>query len=1012
MELRDQLQAALGSAFTLERELGRGGMSRVYLAQENALGRQVVVKALAPELTGGVNIERFRREIQLAAQLQHPHIVSVLAAGEMDGVPYFTMPYVRGESLRARLNREGPLPIPTVIRILRDVAKALAFAHRSGVVHRDIKPENIMLQDDSALVLDFGVAKALSESAQGARGEGLTTMGVSLGTPGYMAPEQAAADPNVDARADIYAFGLVGYEMLVGKRPFAGRTPQETLAATLTETPPPVSELRPDVPPPLADLITRCLAKNPQDRPQSASELLTQLDALDSSGGVTTRTIVRPPESATGALAQYIAASGLLVLAVWGVTESIGLPHWVVPSALIAAVLGLPFVARAGPRFTTRRLAMATAGAIGAFALVVGGFLALRALGVGPAGNLVAAGLLKEKPTVLVTDFGSPSGDSTLGSVVSDALRTDLEQSRAVTVVQQNVVQGALRRMQRPPGTRVDLQLAREIAAREGIGALVDGDVSRVGTTYIITARIYSAASGDVLAAIRQSAADSTRIVAAIDKLSRGLRARVGESLKSVRDEAPLADVTTPSIEALRRYTQGVRAAEVDGDQQRAADLLEQAIALDSNFAMAYRKLGVVLSNMGAQTARGQASLQKAYDLRDHLPEREKYLTIGTYFMTGPTPDPKRALAAFDEALAIDPRDPTALVNSTNILIQEKDFVRAESYVDRVAALDSIPLYLFNQSFVKFQVGKTAEASADARRLLRLYPLSPDGYGGLYYLQSAQFEYDSANATLDQANKKLPSSFTFLIPVLRAQLLLADGKVRDAVGQIHEAQAKGGAIAGPQFLMKTRLGESAVVAWFLGERAVALRTADSVVGSRAFDSLPALERPYPEAALSYILGGRLDRARTMVDSWDKARTPSARDADPARRALLGQLAIAERRYDDAIASFRAENQLGCPVCGLALLSRAYDLAGNADSAIAIAERAEATRDFKRIDEDGIYRAAYLKRLGELYDAKGDRERALTYYGKFVALWSGADPELQVQVQAVRKRMAALLSQQG
>jgi eukaryotic-like serine/threonine-protein kinase len=284
-ELRERLQATLGSAYTIERELGGGGMSRVFAATETALGRKVVVKVLPPELAEGVSVERFKREIQLAARLQHPHIVPVLSAGEMSGLPYFMMPLVNGDSLRARLASGKGLPIPEVISILRDVAKALACAHESGVAHRDIKPENVLLTGGSAVVTDFGVAKALSASKTLAAGETLTLVGTSLGTPAYMAPEQVAADPGTDHRADIYAFGVMGYEMLAGRPPFHGRTPQKLLAAQMGERPESVEALRPDTPPLLAELVMKCVEKEPDDRPQSATALVLALEQVTSGGG-------------------------------------------------------------------------------------------------------------------------------------------------------------------------------------------------------------------------------------------------------------------------------------------------------------------------------------------------------------------------------------------------------------------------------------------------------------------------------------------------------------------------------------------------------------------------------------------------------------------------------------------------------------------------------------------------------------------------------------------------------
>jgi serine/threonine-protein kinase len=279
--LRQKLEATLGT-YTIERELGGGGMSRVFVACENALGRTVVVKVLSPDLAEALSIERFRREIQLAARLQHPHIVPLLAAGDAGGLPYFTMPFIQGESLRDRLVSRGELPVSDAVRVLREVAAALAYAHANGVVHRDIKPDNVMISGGSAMVMDFGVAKAVSDAAA-TRAATLTQLGVALGTPAYMAPEQAAADPTTDHRADIYAFGVMAYEILTGETPFGGRPAQAMLAAHAVETPEPISRRRPAVPDALASLIMRCLEKRPSDRPQTADEIVRVLDNLPTS---------------------------------------------------------------------------------------------------------------------------------------------------------------------------------------------------------------------------------------------------------------------------------------------------------------------------------------------------------------------------------------------------------------------------------------------------------------------------------------------------------------------------------------------------------------------------------------------------------------------------------------------------------------------------------------------------------------------------------------------------------
>jgi len=275
-DLQARLRAALGDAYQVERELGGGGMSRVFLATEASLHRAVVIKLLPPEFASEVSEARFKQEIELAAHLQHPNILPVLTAGAKGDLLFYVMPFVSGESLRHRLTREGKLPVADAVRILHEMADALAYAHAEGVIHRDVKPENILLEGGHAVLTDFGVARALAESRSGGR---LTDTGLALGTPGYMSPEQAAGERHVDARADVYALAVVGYEMLAGFPPFAGPTAQALIAAHLTATPKPLTDTRPEAPPAVANAIARALAKDPNARLRTAAEFRDALGA-------------------------------------------------------------------------------------------------------------------------------------------------------------------------------------------------------------------------------------------------------------------------------------------------------------------------------------------------------------------------------------------------------------------------------------------------------------------------------------------------------------------------------------------------------------------------------------------------------------------------------------------------------------------------------------------------------------------------------------------------------------
>lgn len=316
MELRSQLQDALGASYLFERELGGGGMSRVFVAEDRTLGRRIVLKVLSPELAADVSGERFAREIRLAARLQQVNIVPLLTAGEVLGLPYYTMPYVEGQSLRHRLTEHGALAIDETLSVLRDVARALVYAHEHGVIHRDIKPENVLLSGDAAMVTDFGIAKAIAASRTGAPGETLTSAGMAVGTPGYTAPEQALGDPLVDHRADAYSFGCLAYELLTGNPPFHGRSPQQQLVAHVHEPVPTVGSLRPDTPGAVGALVMRCLAKDPDARPQSAREILQTLNAMATPGTSALHLPVsaRQPRVFLALAAVLVAATGWLVL--------------------------------------------------------------------------------------------------------------------------------------------------------------------------------------------------------------------------------------------------------------------------------------------------------------------------------------------------------------------------------------------------------------------------------------------------------------------------------------------------------------------------------------------------------------------------------------------------------------------------------------------------------------------------------------------------------------------------
>ena len=1053
-DLRSQLQGALGNTYTLDRELGGGGMSRVFVAEDATLGRQVVVKVLSPDLAAGLNVERFRREIQVAAKLQHPQIVPVLTTGETDGLPYYTMPYVAGQSLRARV-AAGPLGIGEVVSVLRDVARALAFAHKQGVVHRDIKPENVLLSEGSAAVTDFGIAKALAASKTDAPGATLTQVGTSLGTPAYMAPEQVAGDPNTDHRADLYAFGCMAYELLAGRPPFVGATPQKVLAAHLAEAPQPVQELRPEVPPSLADLVMRCLAKEPAARPESAAALVPILDGAFTSDE---RTSLPPillggPGMWKKALAYYAIAFIAVAVLARAAIVGIGLPDWVFPGALVVMGLGLPVILvtayvhrvthralvttpvrtptgglaqpstmatlalKASPHLSWRRTAVGGLWAVGSFVVLVGAWMVMRALGIGPAASLMAAGKLGERERILVADFGSPASDSLLGPTVTDAFRTDLAQSANLSVVPVTAVQEVLRRMRRPANTHVDFALAREIATREGVKAVLEGDVVALGGSYVLSARLVAAQTGEELATFRETADAAKDIIPTISRLAKQVRSKVGESLREVQNARTLDRVTTPSLEALKKYVAGTRAIEVDGDFTRGMALLSEAIAVDTAFAMAYRKLAIELRNRGLQGARADTLMQKAYDHRDRLSDSERYLTIGSYFSAGPADlrDADKATAAYESLLELDPNNVPALNNLAVMYRTRRDFARAERMARRAIEIEPVGPAVRYSGLMASQLaqGKLREADETVALGGQALPGNPMIAQMRAGLAVARGQYDTAEAVFDSLVRARPNDAATRRTASGGLANLADlrGRLVEAAERQRMMRDLAVQLGNRPAAFNAQLDEPFRDLWFRGDVARGKAAVDRITGSAQFDSLPPGQRNYPRLLLLYALAGDSVRAREMFQAWDRISRVGPNQV--LQHRVLGDLAMAERRYDDAVREYSAMNDdLGaCIVCELPPIAYAYDAAGKPDSAIAIYSRY--ADGFERpLGTDATFLALALRRLAELHDNKGDAQKALSYYARFVELWKDADPDLQPHVRKARARMAELQRRQG
>jgi tRNA A-37 threonylcarbamoyl transferase component Bud32/tetratricopeptide (TPR) repeat protein len=538
----DRLTGALADRYRIERELGAGGMATVYLAEDLKHHRRVAVKVLRPELAAVLGTERFLREITIAANLQHPNIVPVYDSGEADGFLYYVMPYIEGPTLRARLVREAVLPVAEAVRILRDVAEGVAAAHAHGVVHRDIKPENIMLSGHHALVADFGVARAVSETT-GRHAQ--TSAGVALGTPGYRAPEQDVGDPLADHRADIYALGVVAYEVLAGEPPLEWLTPQAPFAAQVTRTPAPLAERRPTVPPPLASLVMRCMAKEPADRPKRVEEILAVLESLATPPGGFTPVETRPVAPTTRAWPR-------------GWLERPGRPA--AAGAAIAAVL-LLVLAGAGV-WTSRTRSPALPG-------------------------------LQVREPVVVLPFEVQASDAALmhvGVQAADRIAAAIEGASLAHVVRYRPENG---------GAAYTERLGRRVVIETGAGTLVTGTIAQRGERVEVQARVIRAADLRTVWTLGPDAATAADPTPALDRVRERVLGAVGSYLSVYTRQWRNLSASQPptSLEAYRLMEKAHELFRA-GSFTEAIPFFREAYVKDTTFLVPVLILGHAFYNL------------------------------------------------------------------------------------------------------------------------------------------------------------------------------------------------------------------------------------------------------------------------------------------------------------------------------------------------------------------------------------------------------------------------------
>jgi tetratricopeptide (TPR) repeat protein/tRNA A-37 threonylcarbamoyl transferase component Bud32 len=978
-----RLKAALAGHYAVERELGRGGMATVYLAQDLKHDRMVALKVLKPELAAALGPDRFLREIKVTASFTHPHILPLLDSGEADGLLYYAMPYIEGESLKDRLNREKQLPVEDALAIASDVARALEYAHERGVLHRDIKPENILISGGEAVVSDFGIARAIEG------GVGLTATGVAIGTPAYMSPEQASGTEELDGRSDLYSLGCVLYEMLAGRPPFVGATSESIVRQHLITSPTEITTLRPSVPRSVARSLDRLLAKTPADRFLTSSQFIQALSAPAAADEVE-----GPP---SGVWERFVSA------------------------------------------WRSRTVRWIVGGALGMALAVTGGRVVWE--------NWMRPAPPVSTSRVAVFPFTVRGGHESeyLGESFATLLATQLDGTGDLRVVDSRTLLDHVgREFEGSPDPTQVLKASEHF----GAGFYVLGDITVTGDRLRVDAALYESnpSTSPLPASSEGKEEDLTRIV---DDVGRQLLAAVvgvsGERLDSV------AVVTTNVFPALKQYLIGERELRAN-NYEAAAVAFQQAVALDTSFALAWYRLSEMLGpgqaavEAAEQAARhtdrlsrrdrfrlealraykrgDAAGAERLYSriVQDYPDDADAWDYLGsTRFVYNPFRG--RSIVGAREPLynylRLKPDDLGSLFRLIQIEVSLENYAAADSLTDRLTELTSNPYTIWGIRKI-FAAGDEAEMAMVEGQMeqfdfrtyfgttLFIYGVDPGGARRLM-----------GKLTGEQYNPNQRA----LVHTVFAYYDLTEGKWQSARGQLLEAEhldpvtgsGYRGLLAFTTYLdlPRAEIDElcEKIERW--------THTPDQLdEGSSASNRFTRVEGPVP-LIQAYLLGhlnvlrGNRDAALEYAnwlenwggaegtDKWARLYAQSIRASDAWKRG----------QPEDALAILEEIPLVSQPGGRLGFKTEAHERFLRGELLFALGRYKEALGWYETIGEyllcDRSYSGpAYLRR-GEIAERLGNKQEAMAHYSRFIDLWKDCDPEFQPMVETARQRIQLL-----